>query len=276
MAEKCSQQNIMKIREAIMENANASNQPKLSGTIHMDGMHVCGKFRRTNRRMKATANSVLTVHGNAEIKRRLPAINPHSKDNQRRAKNKRVAIAMVEVDAQHGGAKRTIVAMCRSENARDVLQLARQYIEPGAQIFTDENPAYNGLGELFEHYVVNHSVEYSTPEGINENLAESFFSRVRRSEYGVHHGFRPTYMTFYMHEYAWRETHRRKTQHEKIKQLATWLLTPTYSRYWRGYHCGNRRSHLRHPRPEIVMGPVDAPWQDARSKARGGRDRGTS
>lgn len=276
ITEKTSQQNLMKIREAIMENANGPDQPKLSGTIHMDGMHVCGKFRRTNRRVKATNDSVLAVHGNAKIKQRLRAINPYSKDNQRRARNKRVVIAMVEVDALNRGAKRVIVAMCRSENGKDALLLAKQYVEPGARIFTDENPAYNKLGELFEHHVVNHGEEYSRPDGVNENLAESFFSRVRRGEYGAHHGFRPQYMAFYAHEYAWRETHRRKTQSEKVKQLAAWLLTPTYSRYWRGYHCGNPRRHLRNPRPEIVMGPADAPWQDARRRAHGSHGHETS
>lgn len=148
------------------------------------------------------------------------------------------------------------------------MALVRQHIEPGSQIFSDENPAYNGLGKCFEHFVVNHSVEYSTPEGVNENLAESFFSRMRRSEYGVHHGFRPTYMAFYANEYAWRETHRRRGQREKVMQLASWMLAPGYSRYWRGYHGGNRRRLQRHPRPEIVMGPVDAPSKDARSMVR--------
>ncbi len=276
MTEKGSHQNLMKIREAIMENTNGPDQPKLSGTIHIDGMHLCGKFRRSNRRVKATNDSILAVHGNAIVKRRLRAINPYSKNNQRRAKNKRVLIAMVEVDDVLGGAKRVIVAMCRSENAKDALELAKQHIELKSRIFTDENPAYNRLGEFYEHHVVNHGEEYSTPEGVNENLAESFFSRVRRSECGIHHGFRPQYMALYIHEYAWRETHRRKTQYEKVKQLAAWLFAPTYSRYWRGYHCGNLRRHRRQPRPEIVMGPVDAPWQDARSRARQDREQGTS
>jgi hypothetical protein len=272
MAEKCSQQNLMKLREAIMDNSESIVPARLTGTIHVDGVHVCGKLRRSNRRMKTTAASVLAIHGTAEIKRRYRAINSQSKENQRRAKNKRVSIAMVEVDPENGGARRVVVAMCRSENAVDVMALAQRYIEPGSKVFTDENPAYNRLGNYFEHFVVNHSVEYSTPEGVNENLAESFFSRMRRGEYGVHHGFRPMYMAFYAHEYAWRETYRRKTQREKVMQLVSWMLAPGYSKYWRGYHGGNRRRHLRQPRPEIVMGPVDVPSKDARSMVRTGPD----
>lgn len=271
MTEKCSQQNTMKAREAIMEHANRA---PLSGTVHMDGAHVCGKFRRSNRRVKATADSVLAVHGGAPIKRRLRAINPQSQGNLRRAKKKRVMIAMVQADPDQGGADRVIVAMCRSENAEDVLALARRYIAPGTVIFTDENPAYNVLDAYYSHYVVNHSEEYSTPEGVNENLAEAFFSRMRRSQYGIHHGFRPENMELYAWEFAWRETNRHRSQKWKVEQLASWLLSPGYSRRWRGYHGGNRRRDRRHPRPEIVMGDVTASWRDARSMGRKDRSEG--
>lgn len=267
MTEKCSQQNVMKIREAIMEHEDRS---MLSGVVHIDGAHVCGKLRRSNRRVKKTADSALAVHGTVEVKRRLRAINPMSKANQRRAQNKRVLISMVEIDPEIGGAKRVIVAMCRSENAEDVMVLAKRYIAPGTTIFTDENPAYNQLDTCFQHFVVNHSEEYSTPDGVSDNMAESFFSRMRRGQYGVHHGFRPQNMELYGWEFAWRETHRRRTQRSKVEQLGRWLLLPGYSRRWRGYHGGHRRRHRRNPRPEIVMGSVTAPSRDARSMARKG------
>ncbi len=160
-----------------------------------------------------------------------------------------------------------IVTMCRSENSNDVISLAKRYIAPGTTVFTDENPAYNGLDALFEHHVVNHSEEYSTPEGVSDNLAEAFFSRMRRGQYGIHHGFRPQYMELYAWEYAWRETHRRRTQREKVEMLGRWLLMPGYSQRWRGYHGGHRRRHRRNPRPEIIMGSVTAPSRDARSMA---------
>lgn len=264
LVEKCSAQNLMKIREAVLENSDRS---MLSGIIHMDGAHVCGKLRRSNRRAKVDADTVVSRHGTAAAKQRIRAINPKSKANLRRAKNKRVLIVLAEIDPR-GGARRAIVANCCSENSEDVLALARRYVAPGSRVFTDENPAYNMLGGYFEHFVVNHSVEYSTPEGVSENIAEAFFSRIRRSQYGVHHGFRPRYMEFYGWEGAWRETNRRRTQSENVAELARWLLTPGYSTYWRGYHCGNRRRHRRRPRPEILMGSAEAPSQDARSRAR--------
>ncbi|EQD60969.1 transposase, partial [mine drainage metagenome] len=87
----------------------------------------------------------------------------------KRAQNKRVLISMVEIDPEMGGAKRVIVAMCRSENAEDVMVLAKRYIASGTTIFTDENPAYNRLDTRFQHFVVNHGEEYSTPDGVSDN-----------------------------------------------------------------------------------------------------------
>lgn len=264
MTEKSAHQNQMKLREAIMENLE---QKPLEGVIHMDGAWVCGKFRRSARWERLVkASHVLAKYGTTEAKRKLPRINKTSKANLRRAKNKRVMLAMVQVDRVNGGSERVIVAMCRSENSRDVLALARQYIKPGATIMTDEHPSYGDLGGEYLHAVVNHSREYSTAEGVNENMAETFFSRVRRSEYGVHHGYRPRYMQLYAAELAWRETRRRRLQVENVAELARWMLGPGYSKRWRGYHGGVKRRHRRDPRMEILMGSPEEPWQDARSK----------
>lgn len=264
VTEKCAHQNQMKIREAIMEKLE---QEPLRGVVHMDGAWVCGKFRRSARWAKLPkAGHVLARHGTAEVKRRLPKINKTSKANLLRAENKRVMLAMVQVDPLNGGPERIIVAMCRSENSRDVVELARRHIKPGSTIMTDEHPAYIDLGADYLHCVVNHSEEYSTVEGVNENMAESFFSRVRRGEYGVHHGYRPRYMQLYAAEYAWRETRRRRPQSENVAELARWMLGPGYSKRWRGYHGGIKRRQRRDPRLEILVGSPQEPWQDARSK----------
>lgn len=250
MTEKCSQQNLMKFREALMVHAD---ERPLTGTIHIDGAHVCGKFRRSNRRVKTVdPATVLARHGNLAAKRRYQAINPHSPANMRRAKNKRVLMCLVQASVD-GGAERVIVAMCRSENTQDADTLAKRYVEPGSRIFTDENPAYNELDKTFEHFTVNHSEEYCTSEGVTDNLAEGFFSRMRRAQYGVHHGFRPQYMAFYGWEFAWRETHRRRPQSGKVRLAGSAMLMPGYSRYWRGYHGGNRRRLKRRVRQEILV-----------------------
>jgi hypothetical protein len=120
--------------------------------------------------------------------------------------------------------------------------MADRYVTAGAQVMTDENPAYNSYSARYQHYTVEHSKEFSTPEGVNENQAESYFSRLRRAEYGIYHGFRPEYLADYANEFAWREDVRRKTEGEKLRELLTWILAPGVSLWWRGYFQGNHRS----------------------------------
>jgi hypothetical protein len=57
---------------------------------------------------------------------------------------------------------------------------------------------------------VNHSAEYVSDDGANVNQAESWFSRLRRAEYGIHHRISGGYLYQYANEMAWREDHRRE------------------------------------------------------------------
>ena len=52
---------------------------------------------------------------------------------------------------------------------------------------------------------LNLSQEYATDDGISVNQAESYFSRLRRAEYGVHHRISGKYLYQHANEMAWRE-----------------------------------------------------------------------
>ena len=56
---------------------------------------------------------------------------------------------------------------------------------------------------------INHSVAYSL-DGACTNGAESFFSRLRRSEIGHRHHISGGYLLAYAREMAWREDNRRQ------------------------------------------------------------------
>lgn len=75
----------------------------------------------------------------------------------------------------------------------------------GSKIMTDECNAYTRLNANYEHEVVNHQIEYSTIDGVNENQAESYFSRLRRYVFGIAHNSRPKYLADIAWEMAWRE-----------------------------------------------------------------------
>lgn len=115
------------------------------------------------------------------------------------------------------------------------------YITPGSTIMTDENPAYNRLSSWFTHRAVEHAVEFSTLDGVNDNQAESYYSRLRRYVLGVSHRIEPKYLADIAIEMAWREDMRRRTEKEKLSNLLHALFSNGLSKWWRGYWQGYHR-----------------------------------
>ncbi|WP_284691629.1 transposase [Pinirhizobacter soli] len=108
-------------------------------------------------------------------------------------------------------------------------------------VMTDESNAFSGLAAYHDHYVVCHAREMCTSEGVNNNMSETFNSRMRRAEYGVHHGYRPKYLQDRASESAWRENWRRASQRERVEEILKIWLTSPHSKWWRGYWQGNHR-----------------------------------
>lgn len=154
--------------------------------------------------------AAITAHVEAQIlgkknQDKAPRRAGRSKGNWIRFKKRRVVMVLRELYPERGkGAKRTIIAVCMSENETDAIQLAQRYIAPGSLVMTDENPAYNQLSCWHDHRTVQHAVEFSTVDGVNDNQAESYFSRLRRYVLGVSHRIEPKYMADIAVEMAWR------------------------------------------------------------------------
>jgi hypothetical protein len=77
-------------------------------------------------------------------------------------------------------------------------------------------------------------VEYSTAEACT-NQAESFFSRIRRAEIGIHHHIAGRYLSAYATEMAWREDNRRISNGEQFLLTTGSALAHPVSRQWKGY-----------------------------------------
>jgi transposase-like protein len=236
-----------KIREAVMVTVS---QEKLSGVIEIDGGHFSGK-RRKGRKKKPKLKP--------EDKTDVPA-----KYSQQRAKipasrfpfhpNRRIVMVLREISPEktgtfniHNGkeigkgAARTLVAVCRSENSADIEALAKRHIEHRSLIRTDELPGYGNLKLMgYEHQVVNHSIEFSTDDGVNENQAESYFSRMRRACIGIYHRVTPRYMLDYATEMAWREDVRRRNTADQLRNLVATVFSAGVSADWINYCRGNK------------------------------------
>ncbi|AOO80028.1 hypothetical protein BHK69_05655 [Bosea vaviloviae] len=66
-------------------------------------------------------------------------------------------------------------------------------------------------------------------------MAESFFSRLRRTEIGTHHHMAGPYLNAYSSKMAWREDHRRASNGEQYLMVTSAAPAHLASRIWKGY-----------------------------------------
>jgi ISXO2-like transposase domain len=153
-----------KLREAMGSEVHNPDQPELSGTVEVDGMYAGGNIKPENRK--------------ADRKDRRLA--------EEQTGKRQVVVVAREVWA----------APCHSSwRARATQYPSYANTSPRARIIhADESNAWERLHASYDTRRVNHSQEYVTDDGTNVNQAESFFSRLRRAEYGVHHRISGQYL----------------------------------------------------------------------------------
>lgn len=217
-----------KFREALIPRETE----KLKGYIQMDAGHFSGRFRKPRKKKKASAPA---------LRNKIPAsANPIHP-------NRRLVTAVRECFAPETGSQkayRTLVFITHSENPKDATEIALEWIEPNSTVWTDEHPAYGSFAAYFDHATVNHSMEFSTDAGVNNNQAESFFMRCRRLVIGQIHRLTPKYMYDYAQEMAWREDVRHLGSARRIlENLGKTVLNAPRSKWWSRYWQGHKRSY---------------------------------
>lgn len=107
-------------------------------------------------------------------------------------------------------------------------------VVPGTAIHADEANHWDALHGRYEAFRINHSEAYSL-DGACTNQAESFFSRLRRAEIGVHHHVAGPYLNAYAGEMAWREDNRRVANGSQAAMVTRAAMVSPVSRNWAGY-----------------------------------------
>lgn len=82
-------------------------------------------------------------------------------------------------------------------------------IAAGAEVITDELPAYCGLDGAYVHNVINHANEYVKGH-IHTNGMENFWSLLKRGLNGTYISVRPFHLFRYIDEQAFRYNHRKE------------------------------------------------------------------
>jgi transposase-like protein len=190
-----------KIREAVAAEAKDGS---VSGHVEIDGAYFGGYVKPAN-------------YKDNRRDRRF-AVNQSGK--------RRVVVVMRERNGK------TLPFVAKSEDAAVPTIQAR--VAVGSTIHADEAAHWDVLHARYLTKRINHSHSYSDGEACT-NQAESFFSRLRRAEIGIHHHIAGPYLNAYANEMAWREDNRRVSNGVQYLMIADAALKHPVSKQWCGY-----------------------------------------
>jgi hypothetical protein len=191
-----------KLREAMA--AEVQTGEVLDGHVEIDGAYFGGHIRPAN-------------HKENRIDRRLA---------RHQTGTRRVVVALREREG------RTLPFVAKTE--AEGVALAQANVDRMATMSADEASHWDLLHAGWTVERVNHSVCYSD-NGINTNMVESFFSRLRRMVRGQHHHVSPQYLYQYANQAAWLEDHRRESNGALAMGLLKEAIGSRVSRQWKGY-----------------------------------------
>ena len=194
-----------KLREAI---GLAQDQGTLSGEVEVDGAYFGGYVKPANERKDR-------------------------KDRRKKANQSGKRQSVVVMREREGGTK----AHVAPTEAHGVALVA-QNVEAGSTVHADEASHWDKLAARYPIKRINHQEAYSK-NGACTNQAESFFSRIRRAEIGIHHHIAGKYLQAYASEMAFREDARRKSNGTQFLMLAGASIKAPKSKNWSGYWQGS-------------------------------------
>lgn len=161
-----------------------------------------------------------------------PANYKENRRDRRLAKNQTGKRQVVVIVRERGG--NSVPAVFKTE-AEAVSFISRR-VAKGTTVHADEASSWDALHSRFEMCRVNHEQVYSSHDGCCTNMAEGFFSRLRRAEIGHHHHVAGTYLLRYAQEGAWREDNRRVSNGDQVSRVAKLALgrkpSVDFTGYW--------------------------------------------
>jgi transposase-like protein len=190
-----------KLREAMTAGDKGA---KVSGHVEIDGMYAGGYVKPEN-------------YKKDRVDRRL-------------AENRTGKRQVVLVAREREGKTLTFVAPTEAEGVRGL----HDRIALGSTVYADEASHWDAFHARYETKRINHSLAYSH-NGACTNQAESFFSRLRRAEIGIHHKIAGPYLAAYAAEMDWREDNRRISNGEQYGLVVRATMAHPPSKTWKGY-----------------------------------------
>lgn len=103
-------------------------------------------------------------------------------------------------------------------DGKSLKQAICENVQTSALIITDDNPSYNGIGDIYNrgHETVCHSRKEYVRGDIFTNTVESYFALLKRGHYGIYHQMSKKHLARYCTEFAFRWNHRKMSQESAV------------------------------------------------------------
>jgi transposase-like protein len=190
-----------KLREAMAREAEGRT---LSGTVEVDGAYFGGYVKPANYKSERRDRRFL----------------------ENRSGKRQSVIIIRERDG------RSLAFMAKRE--AEGINAVAAHVVVGTTVHADEASHWDTLDARYAAKRINHSVCYSDGSACT-NQAESYFSRLRRAEIGIHHSIAGPYLNAYASEMSWREDHRRVSNGHQAALVTRAAMEAKVSRTWAGY-----------------------------------------
>jgi transposase-like protein len=190
-----------KIREAMAADVQ---DEVMSGEVEVDGAYLGGYVK--------------------------PANYKENRRDRRKAENQTGKRQVVVVMRERNGTTLPFVVKAEA----DGVDVIAGRVSADTVIHADEASHWDRLHARFDTRRINHSEAYSDGNACT-NMAESFFSRLRRAEIGTYHHIAGRYLAAYANEMAWRGDNRRVSNGDQFTAMAACAMAHPVSRQWKGY-----------------------------------------
>jgi hypothetical protein len=186
-----------------------------------------GRRRRKSGPDPATSEAAITVAVHATMSEGFGTDRADRRTIEEQTGKRQVVVVAREILG------RTLPFVVPRESA--AIPLIRHNVASGTTIHADESNAWDTLHASYPMLGVNHSREFKSEDGACTSEAESWFSRLRRAEFGIHHRISGQYLYQYANEMAWRHDARREPNGLHFRRVTQAALRHPESDVWRGY-----------------------------------------
>lgn len=151
-----------------------ANESKLNGKVEADETYIGGKNK--NR------------HWNKKVK--------HSQG--RSHKDKTTVVGLIERNGY------LVAKVTKDTTANTLSSLILNFVHPSSILYTDENIAYNQIGQIYNRYFVDHSKHLYGKGDITTNRIEGAWTHLKRMVIGTYRNLPKKHLQKYVDEFVYR------------------------------------------------------------------------